>query len=155
KHVRKKYRTTPGQSLLYQRPYFSNDPHIFRDLVAYAPGLHSNNSDLLGVLEAEGATPAVKQGKIDDKARALIDRARSARWQRLTLPGADDTTTFVCDGAGRYHLERTLSTGLKEVVICDGKTLLHLYPELGLAARRSVTRFHRAEFGHVVPWAVP
>jgi hypothetical protein len=48
-----------------------------------------------------------------------------------------------------------LSCGLKEHIVCDGKELLHLYPELGLAGRRTMTRFHRAELTDLVPWALP
>src|SRR5262249_34946519 len=33
--------------------------------------------------------------------------------------------------------------------------LVHLYPELGLGSRRTLTRFHRAELGDLVPWALP
>src|SRR5262249_4273576 len=34
-------------------------------------------------------------------------------------------------------------------------TLLHQYPEIGLTARRSVTRFHRAEMATLLPWVLP
>ena len=40
-------------------------------------------------------------------------------------------------------------------MVCDGQTLLHLYPDLGLGARRTVTRFHRLEFARIVPWFIP
>jgi hypothetical protein len=40
-------------------------------------------------------------------------------------------------------------------VVCDGKTLWHSYPDLGLAARRSVSRFHRIDFSESVPFALP
>jgi Tfp pilus assembly protein PilF len=33
--------------------------------------------------------------------------------------------------------------------------LIHLYPELGLGARRTVSRFHRMDFAGLVPWALP
>jgi tetratricopeptide (TPR) repeat protein len=155
KNLRRFYNRGLSPVTIYQRPEPSGEVNVFRDLVAYAPGLHNNNTDVLGVLEAEDAVPAPKLGIIEDKARALIDKARAAGWQRILLAGSDNGTIFVCDGSGRYHLERTLSTALKEVVICDGKTLLHLYPELGLAARRSVTRFYRAELTQMVPWALP
>src|SRR5262249_45236505 len=58
------------------------------------------------------------------------------------------------DGNGRYVYNRTLPIGLKERVVCDGKTLWHLYPELGLAARRTVSRFHREDLAEMVPWAL-
>ena len=40
-------------------------------------------------------------------------------------------------------------------MVCDGKTLWHLYPELGLAAKRTVSRFHRLDFAHSLPWTLP
>ena len=45
--------------------------------------------------------------------------------------------------------------GLHEKAVCDGKTLLHLYPEIGLAARRTVGRGQRIALQELVPWAVP
>src|SRR5207244_3223198 len=44
---------------------------------------------------------------------------------------------------------------LRERVACDGRTLLHLYPQLGLAGRRAVSRFHRADLSDLVPWYLP
>src|SRR5581483_10373279 len=43
---------------------------------------------------------------------------------------------------------------LRERVVCDGRELLHVYPQLGLAARRDYSRFHRAELAEFVPWLV-
>src|SRR5262249_18800620 len=85
------------------------------------------------------------------KARDLIDKARAISWQ--TAAFGDFQITF--DGAGRYAFERTLPSGLFERVICDGKMLWHLYPELGLGAKRPVDRFHRAEFTALVPGTLP
>src|SRR5581483_5382486 len=59
------------------------------------------------------------------------------------------------NGAGMFAYERTLSFGLKERVICDGKTLLHLYPEIGLGATRTMSRFHHAQLQSLVQWALP
>src|SRR5262249_48563539 len=65
--------------------------------------------------------------------------------------GRDAVNVFF-DGTGRFAYEQVLPEGLRERVVCDGTTLLHLYPELGLGARRQVTRFHRAEFARTLPW---
>jgi hypothetical protein len=145
-------------SPLYERPTYSRDDRLFDDLLAYAPGMNTARADVLAVLEAEGpATPEVAPGRIDPDARRLIDRARAAGWRKVTFPGRDGKPAFalVCDGGGRYAYEHTLPAGLVERVVCDGKTLLHLYPELGVGARRTVSRFHRAEFAALVPWALP
>jgi len=145
-------------ALLYRRPTFAPDGRLFTDLVAFAPGLNTSQADILGVLEAEAAAdPSEAPGTIEPAARALIEGARAAGWRTLTVPAAAGAPAWsvAFDGSGRFAYERVLSCGLREHVICDGKELLHLYPELGLGARRSATRFHRAELSHLVPWALP
>jgi tetratricopeptide (TPR) repeat protein len=123
--------------------------------------MNTTPADVRALLEAEGAPdPRAAAGTIDPAARQLIERARSGGWQALSLSapeGSKDSTelTIAFDGAGRYAYTHTLPVGLRERVVCDGKTLLHLYPDLGVGARRAVSRFHRAEFSAVVPWAVP
>jgi len=144
--------------LLYRPPSFAPDGRLFTDLMAFAPGLNTSPADVLGVLEAEAAPdPADAPGVIEPAARALIDGARAAGWRTLALPAAGGAAAWSVsfDGSGRYAAERVLSSGLKEHLICDGKELLHLYPELGLGSRRTVTRFHRAEFADLVPWVLP
>jgi ferric-dicitrate binding protein FerR (iron transport regulator) len=153
----------------YQPPVFSNNRAVFYDLVSYAPAMHTNLADVLAVLEAEtcgtGILPAsnstgwkpVPQGKIDDRARRLIERARGAGWQTATIADAHGKTplTVAFDGTGRYRYEQTTSAGLREQVVCDGASLWHLYPELGIGARRAVSRFHHRDFARLVPWALP
>jgi hypothetical protein len=75
----------------------------------------------------------------------------------LTIPTEGDRPAFaiIFDGQGRYAWQRQLQPGLREQVVCDGKTLLHLYPDLAIGARRSVSRFHRLDFARLVPWALP
>jgi ferric-dicitrate binding protein FerR (iron transport regulator) len=145
-------------TLLYRRPSFAPDGRLFTDLVAYAPGLNTTQADVLGVLEAEAALDlGGAAGTVEPAARALIEGARAAGWRTLTVPAAGGLPAWSVsfDGSGRYAAERVLSSGLKEHVVCDGKELLHLYPELGLGARRTVTRFHRADLADLVPWALP
>ena len=131
---------------------------LFRDLVGHAPGMNTMPADVLAVLDAEADLPRRSQaGRVAAAARTLIDRARAAGWEGVTVPACDRQESFaiVCDGQGRYRYERILDTGLREQVVCDGKTLLHLYPEIGLGARRTVSRFHRREFTALVPWLLP
>jgi tetratricopeptide (TPR) repeat protein len=148
----------PG-SLVYRRPDYTGNDRLFSDLLAYAPGMNTSLADLRAVVEAEAApSPRLAAGQIDPAARALIDRARAAGWQELRVAGDKDDKTglaLVFDGGGRYAYERTLPVGLRERVVCDGKTLLHLYPDLGVGARRAVSRFHRDDFADLVPWVVP
>ncbi len=74
----------------YEPPVFRNNPAVFYDLVSYAPGMHTNLADVLAVLEAEAPADAIaaKPGKIDDRARRLIERARGAGWQTATITDA-------------------------------------------------------------------
>ncbi len=147
-----------AHSSLYERIFFSNDQRLFTDLVGYAPGLNTSGADIEAALEAEAA-PELRNapGHIDPGARQLIDQARKAGWRRFVPANGKDVTgeSLTFDGSGRYVYERTLPLGLRETVVCDGDSLLHLYPELGLAARRSVSRFHRAELLSAVPWLTP
>jgi tetratricopeptide (TPR) repeat protein len=149
--------------LLYQRPTFSGLEAVYSDLTAYAPGLNTTLPDIRAVVEAEAQPdPRNALGRIDPAARRLVERARSAGWQAVTVtlsgagagrPGA--TFTVVLNGRGHFAYERTLPCGLREGVSCDGSMLLHLYPELGLGARRQFSRFHLAELAHLIPWVLP
>jgi Tfp pilus assembly protein PilF len=148
----------PQNSILYRRPAFKAEAAAFHDLIAYAPGMNTSLADIQAILEAEALSSKLsKPGKIDAGARKVIDHARASGWQALTLETkngqAGDVIHF--DGTGRYVYERQLPPGIKETVICDGKTLRHLYPQLQIGARREVSRFHRAGFADMVPWALP
>jgi ferric-dicitrate binding protein FerR (iron transport regulator) len=145
-------------TLLYQAPSYTGDARLFSDLVSYAPGLNTTEADIQTVLEAEAAPNlANAPGHIDPDARRLIEQSRRPRWRTLSVGGDNNEPSLQLDfdGAGRYVYEYTLPLGLRERVVCDGVTLWHLYPELGLAARRTVSRFHRAEVAGLTPWALP
>jgi tetratricopeptide (TPR) repeat protein len=147
-----------SRTMLYQRPSLGEAEEIFKDLAAYAPGMNTSQADILAVVEAEAeADPDSAPGTIDPAPRALIDKARKIGWQTVTLParGKAPAVRIQFDGQGRFAYDRTTPIGLRERVICDGKHLWHLYPELGLGARRLVSQFHRAEFSRLVPWALP
>jgi ferric-dicitrate binding protein FerR (iron transport regulator) len=150
--------TTSSGGLVDTAPSFTDDRRRFSDLIAYAPGLNSTDADLRAVFDAEAAPDlADAPGHVDPAARELIDRSRTPHWQTLTIAGENGRPAlrYVFDGTGRYAYDRTLSLGLKERVVCDGTTLWHLYPELGLAGRRTVSRFHRAEANALTPWTLP
>ncbi len=152
-----KFTGRDNSSLLYQRPPFSGDDRLFYDLVSYAPGMNTGRADMLAVLEAEAAPlPASKLGRIDAAARKLLDTGRGTGWRSLTIPaeGARPAVSIAFDGQGRYAYERTLFPGIRERVVCDGDTLWHLYPDLGIGAKRKLSRFHRMAFARFVPWAL-
>jgi len=110
---------------------------------------------VLAALEAAGP-PAdrPKRGHVVHAARVLIDKARAAGWRTVSFPGRDDGLTRVVkfSAAGEYVVRRATSLGLIEKVVCNGHSLLHLYPEIGLAGRRAVSRFHRRQLSAALPW---
>jgi ferric-dicitrate binding protein FerR (iron transport regulator)/tetratricopeptide (TPR) repeat protein len=145
-------------SPIYEPLSFSTDANIWNDLLIYAPGMNTTAIDMLAVLEAEvPAESPTKPGTIDAKARRLIDGARGLGWQKVTIAAEGRQAAFAVhfNGAGQFAWDRLLPCGLREQVVCDGRTLWHLYPEIGLGAKRPVNRFHRAELEALVPWLVP
>jgi ferric-dicitrate binding protein FerR (iron transport regulator)/tetratricopeptide (TPR) repeat protein len=145
-------------AVIYQRPQATVDIRSFRDLLAFAPGMSTSAADVRAVLQSEaGVGDDVRPGKIDPAAREMIDRARAIGWRSLDVAAAEGRPAFsvTLDGKGRYRWDRVLQWGLRETVVCDGQTLLHLYPDLGLAARRTPRRYHAAEFRQLVPWLLP
>jgi len=136
----------------YKRPTISLDDSAFVKIAGSATGLHATSADILAILEAEALpTRSSRRGKIDAGARELLDQARKAGWRSLTR----SATTIRFDGQGRFAYERELPPGIREVVICDGKTLMHVYPQLGIAAQRPISRFHRLDLAEMLPWFVP
>jgi hypothetical protein len=145
-------------SPLYHRPDYSNDEAVFANLLAYAPGMHTSWADVLAVVDAEAIhRRPLRPGTIDPAARALIDKARQVGWQQWTIAAdkGQPALRILFDGQGRFAYECVLPPGLREQVVCDGQTLLHLYPQLGLGARRTVSRFHRQELAGMIPWLLP
>ena len=144
-------------NLLYQRPVFAEQARWFGDLTLYADGLRTKRADVLAALAA--AAPAghrPPRGAVEPGARKLLEAARQGGWQRVRLGavgGAAPTVTV--DRAGRFVYNRTRPGAPAERVFCDGRTLVHVYGEIGLAGRRTVSRFHRAELAAAVPWVVP
>ena len=140
--------------LRYEPPVLNTDLAFLHDLVAYAPGFHTTSADVAAVVENEVPQPSSTsraRGKIDPAAQRLIDRARSTGWVSVKLPSG----TLRANGGGRFVFDHTTRESLREQIVCDGRTLWHLYPELGLASRRDVSRFHRAQIAELLPWHIP
>lgn len=131
---------------------------LIQELPGYAPGLQTWMADRLAAIEPVLPTKPVL-GAVDVEARRLIDQARSLGWQRIEFTGnrlgAGRSTQVTADGTGRFFMTREVSAGLKETVIQDGTDLWHLYPEIGLGARRPVTRFHQPAIQALLAWYVP
>ncbi len=144
-------------TFLYQRPTFSGDRSVFANLLAYAPGMNTQVSDVLGVLEDEAAAQTLPPaGRIDPLARALIQRSRLTPWRRVTVKDGQGRDVLVrFNGQGAYRYQRVTRYGLREEVVCDGQTLYHLYRELGVGAVRKVHRSERAWLSGLAPWTLP
>jgi hypothetical protein len=141
-----------GRTFDYQRPATELGADAYYDLVQYAPGMNSSLQDAMAVIDAE-ARPIgfVRRGSVDAGVRELFASARPAGWRKWT----SDAGVLVFDGQLRYVLERTLPSGLAERVECDGAKLLHLYPQLHLGAKRTVSRFHRLDWTADAPGVPP
>lgn len=143
-------------------PYYA-EPHplasLLQDLPSYAPGLQTWLADRLAIAE-KASVKKPTHGTVDPEARRLIEKARSLGWQSIRLIArnqipARDSETVIADGSGRFKVDREVSEGLKETVINDGATLWHLYPEMGLGAKRILNRFHQSAIQSLIPWYVP
>jgi ferric-dicitrate binding protein FerR (iron transport regulator) len=153
---------------------------VLKDLPGYAPGLQTWRADRLAIVEQASPTKP-RNGDVDPEARRLIEKARSLGWEKVTHTfnrhangvrangdpapappthadgvGVKQEGDFVlADGSGRFIFNREVGEGLKEQVIHDGSTLWHLYPEIGLGAKRAVSRFHQPAIQSLIPWYVP
>lgn len=146
----------PANGELIQLPI--QRPGVLQNILNYAPGMQTSTADLLAVLDAESKpSQSTALGVIDEAARRIIEKARSLGWEEVDLAGEGNSSglKLLCNGAGHLRLERRTSDGLLEQVTSDGETLLHLYPELGIGARRSITKFHRRSLLNMTPWLLP
>ena len=143
---------------LYPQPETLNQRRSTRRLVDFAPAIATSSADALAIIEEEANLERRPEpGNIDERARELIEAARRWDWLRMTLRDGEDQVAFevTIDGQGRFRFDHQTDQGLREIVICDGPTLRHLYPELGLGTTRSMSRFHRTELAQLVPWLLP
>ncbi len=141
---------------------------VLQDLPSYAPGLQTWPADRLAIVEQAAATKP-KRGEVDAESRRLIEKARSLGWEscKMAAPGRPAVLksqtrtaggghpTVIADGSGRFVFDREVGEGLREQVIHDGSTLWHLYPEIGLGAKRTLSRFHQSAIQSLIPWYVP
>jgi ferric-dicitrate binding protein FerR (iron transport regulator)/predicted Zn-dependent protease len=150
--------TQQPRPYLYDRFQYTGDARTFSDLLWYAPAMNTTEADILATLEAEATPePSAEPGTIDARARKLIDMARTGTWYALKVDahGRQPAFAIYFNGAGQFTWDRVLANGLREQMICDGKTLWHLYPEIGVGSKRPLSRFHREELLALVPWLVP
>ncbi|MCI0380341.1 MAG: hypothetical protein L0215_22380, partial [Gemmataceae bacterium] len=146
------------QSLLYSKPQLQNAHQLFADLTLFAPGLRTSSADIETALALEAtAEKQLPPGRIDEAAKKLIEEARKQGWKQLSIPADGKRPAFqvTFNGAGQFTYERIAGTGLRERVVGDGKSLWHLYPEIGLASQRAWSRFHYGHLSNLVPWFLP
>jgi tetratricopeptide (TPR) repeat protein len=125
---------------------------VYWDLTLLVPSLHATRADILALAERElphEPTP----GHVDAASLALLDKARVVFGLRQ-IELADGNKGIV-SGDGRLSLVRKLPWDLEEQVFVDGTEIQHVYRELGICVRRSLSRFHAAELSALMPFLPP
>ena len=126
------------------------------DLTRYAPALESTWSDVADVvLEAFGKP---RRGQVDAEAAKRIAAARrntpTLRVKYVNKKG--DVLWELWAGSGdRFAWTGRSSMYLREDFFCDGNSLYHVYPELGLAARRTKAKRRIASIRALTPHLLP
>ena len=126
------------------------------DLSRYAPALESTWADVAElVLAAFGRQPA---GTVEPAAAEAVAAARqntpTLRVRYLDRDGKP-LLAFWAGAGDRFARTRRTSMYLREDFLCDGNSLLHVYPELGLAARRQQAGRRIAALRRMVPHLLP
>ena len=125
-------------------------PGMLHDFTLYADGFMTTMADRLVVAETAAGT---KMGTVDAAARALLDASRSMSTALTVKDHFGETWTVAADG--RAMRDQRNPWGLREVIVQDGKTLRHLYPEIGLGTERVMSRTRWMEHMRRFPWLLP
>ncbi len=125
------------------------------DLTRYAPALESTWGDVAElVLAAFGKEP---RGRVEAAAAERITAARRRTPNMLIKyvnKKGDVLFKLWAGREDRFAWSTTSSMYLREDFVCDGTSLYHVYPELGLAARRAAGR-RLAGIRGLVPHLMP
>jgi len=111
------------------------------NVTRYAPGLASSWADVADEVIAKFGKKAA--GKVDPEAARLIAAARkNTPTMKIAYVTKKGKTVFELQAGpeDRFAFTGRTSMYLRQDVVCDGKDLYHVYPALGLAARRSAVR---------------
>jgi hypothetical protein len=119
------------------------------DLTRYAPALYSNQSDTLNEVVEQFSSPAA-DSNVSRQARIRIESARLAITP-VKLRFSDDGPEILVASKDRFAMKRKTDMYLEEQMICDGENILHLYEELGLAARRPATDLRLSALRQMAP----
>ena len=119
------------------------------DLTRYAQGLYSTPEDMIAeVTRQYGTRPAI--GKIDAASKRLIQQARE-KFNPVEIQFADDGTKYKVGPNNQFAFSTTSDMNLTERFVCDGKQIVQIYDELGLASRRPATRSRLESLQQLVP----
>jgi autotransporter-associated beta strand protein len=125
-------------------------PGMLHDFTLYADGFMTTMADRLVVAETAAET---KMGTVDAAARALLDASRSVSTALTVKDHFGETWTVAADG--RAMRDQRNPWGLREIIAQDGKTLRHLYPEIGLGTERVMSRTRWMKHMRRFPWLLP
>jgi len=141
------------QPWTFQPPRIQAYPHYnwSFDLTRYAGGLYSTSFDVLDLVAQAHPTPPA--GKVSDEAARAIASARKAI-QPVRLRFGKEGPAILVGSGDRFALVHKTNMYLEERMVCDGENVYHLYPELGLAARRRATALRRAALRQLAPHLV-
>ena len=130
----------------------SLNPNATWDLTLLVPALRPTRADALALAERE-LSRELAAGHLDAASLALLEKARSVfGLRRIELA---DGTKGTASGDGRLSLVRKLPWDLEEQVFVDGTMIHQVYPELGIAVRRPLSRFHAADLAALMPFLPP
>ena len=127
---------------------------LIADPLERCPGMDTLAVDRRAALDAAAEKEGViVRGTVSPEAAKLIEKARTRGWETVGVPGADNLSVVV-NGAGQLRVERTLTDGLREVVLCDGQSVWHLYPDFAVGAHRDARLIANSILQSLIPWHV-
>ena len=126
-----------------------------RNLVGLAPALSSSWADVTDLVMAKKERRPL--GNIDGDAAARIASSRkNMPTQRVSRIGDNGKAASMIIGANdRFAWSRKTSMYMREEFVCNGKNRYHIYPELGIIARRPAPDYRRAAIRSMVPHLLP
>ena len=134
--------------------YFDYPRRVESSILHAAVGLRSDRQDVLDLLadfEAGGV-----EDTADRNARA-VDLLVAARAQlapeRIFLE--EDAQGYLIAPGGKFKITRRIPLYLEEEIVSDGRHLYHIYPELGMAGQRPLTKPRRRQLAALAPHWIP
>ena len=119
------------------------------DLTRYANGLYSNTGDILDQVSKQyGKRKPL--GMIDDAASKLIANSRTSL-KPVTIQYEGVSSKFRVGPNDRFATSTVSEMYLAEEMICDGKSIVQMYGELGIVARREASESQLSSLRGSVP----